>query len=67
MKLKPGVNKHSEPNFTLTVLHIIHGDRHFGLQSRWKNAHYKFFIHRTYYDGWWYGLNVWPFWIAIHY
>ena len=45
------------------IRHLLHGDWYCGIHTGGD----KFSAGRDWYDGWWYYLNLWPFWVNVHY
>ena len=46
-----------------SLWYILHGEWYFGLHSGGD----KWSVGRMFYDGYWYYLNFWPFWVNVHY
>ena len=46
--------------------HLRHGDWEVGI-GLWKGSAKVFACGRDWYDGWWYGFRLGPFWAACNY
>jgi len=45
------------------IRHLVQGEWYCGIYSGGD----RFSIGRGWYDGMWYYLNLWPFWVNVHY